>query len=356
MKKTVLFLFSILLCAALRAQEQEFVIRGVIPGMADGIRVALLSAEGLSHETLAETEAKDGRFELRGKVDSPLLCTLVTNNLGILSEEEMNAGASIRWTYTTVFVDNVVMTVETPHYDSIPVELPVSASFRITGGEIQADFNEYNLMEQTPGKDKRWEFILSHPHSAVSAYLGNQLMRQGYNLTVQEVTRQQRAIDSVPADPQRFALFQKNCEYALQTARNHPLVDLELNDLSGNVCQLVDVVPKGKIVLVDFWATWCGPCMAAIPHIKQLAERYPDNFVVVGVSCDKNLEAWKAAIEKEGARWEQYVLTEQGNKDFLEKYQLNGVPYFLLLDKRGRVIANPKHVGEIEEKVEQLCG
>ena len=96
--------------------------------------------------------------------------------------------------------------------------------------------------------------------------------------------------------------------------------------------------------------------MAAIPHIKQLAERYPDNFVVVGVSCDKNLEAWKAAIEKEGARWEQYVLTEQGNKDFLEKYQLNGVPYFLLLDKRGRVIANPKHVGEIEEKVEQLCG
>ena len=228
MKKTVLFLFSILLCAALRAQEQEFVIRGVIPGMADGIRVALLSAEGLSHETLAETEAKDGRFELRGKVDSPLLCTLVTNNLGILSEEEMNAGASIRWTYTPVFVDNVVMTVETPHYDSIPVELPVSASFRITGGEIQADFNEYNLMEQTPGKDKRWEFILSHPHSAVSAYLGNQLMRQGYNLTVQEVKRLQQAIDSVPADPQRFALFQKNCEYALQTARNHPLVDLEL--------------------------------------------------------------------------------------------------------------------------------
>lgn len=351
MKKTVLFLFSILLCAALRAQEQEFVIRGVIPGMADGVRVALLAAENLSHATLAETVAKDGYFELRGKMERPTLCTLITNNLSVRSEKE-----EIRWTYTPVFVDNVVMTVETPCYDSIPFDAPISSSFRIVGGEIQADFNEYNLMEQTPGKDKRWEFILSHPHSAVSAYLGNQLMRQGYNLTVQEVKRLQQAIDSVPADPQRFALFQKNCEYALQTARNHPLVDLELNDLSGNVCQLVDVVPKGKIVLVDFWATWCGPCMAAIPHIKQLAERYPDNFVVVGVSCDKNLEAWKAAIEKEGARWEQYVLTEQGNKDFLEKYQLNGVPYFLILDKRGRVIANPKHVGEIEEKVEQLCG
>ena len=245
MKKTVLFLFSILLCAALRVQEQGFVIRGVIPGMADGIRVALLSAEGLSHATLAETEAKDGRFELRGKVDSPLLCTLVTNNLGILSEEEMNAGASIRWTYTPVFVDNVVMTVETPCYDSIPFDAPISSSFRIVGGEIQADFNAYNLLPTMPGKDKRWEFILSHPHSAVSAYLGNQLMRQGYNLTVSEVKRLKKAVQSVPADPQRFALFQKNCEYALQTAKNRPLVDLELIELSGYVCQLVDVLPKG---------------------------------------------------------------------------------------------------------------
>ena len=351
MKKVIFWICALLFSAGAQAQEKGFVIRGEIPGMADGVRVALLAAENLSHATLAETVAKDGYFELKGKVEKPTLCTLITNNLSAHSEKE-----EIRWTYTPVFVDNVVMTVETPCYDSIPFDAPIFSSFRIVGGEIQADFNAYNLLPTMPGKDKRWEFILSHPHSAVSAYLGNQLMRQGYNLTVQEVKRLQQAIDSVPADPQRFALFQKNCEYALQTARNHPLVDLELNDLSGNVCQLVDVVPKGKIVLVDFWATWCGPCMAAIPHIKQLAERYPDNFVVVGVSCDKNLEAWKAAIEKEGARWEQYVLTEQGNKDFLEKYQLNGVPYFLLLDKRGRVIANPKHVGEIEEKVEQLCG
>lgn len=350
MKTTFLFIAVLLLYTGIQAQEKEFVIRGAIPGMRDSISIALLSREDGASQTLAETVAKNGRFELKGKVEKPTLCTLITNNLFIRSENE-----EIHWTYTPVFVDNVVMTVETPCYDSIPNSAPISSSFRIIGGEIQADFNAYNLLPTTAGKDKRWEFILSHPHSAVSVYLGNQLLRQGYNLTLEEVKRLEKAIVSAPADPQRFAAFKQNCQYALQTVLNAPLVDLELKDLNGQTCRLAEIVPEGKFVLVDFWATWCGPCMAAIPHIKQLAERYPGNFTVVGVSCDEDLDAWKTAIEKEGTKWAQYVLTTQGYQDFLKKYQVGGVPYFLLLDKEQRVICNPKYTDEIKEQVEKLC-
>ena len=350
MKTTFLFIVGILLCICTQAQEKEFVIRGEIPGMRDSIHVALLTNEELPSRTIVETVAKDGHFELRGKVKKPILCTLITNNLSARSENE-----EIRWTYTPVFVDNVVMTMETLCYDSIPHSAPISPSFRITGGEIQADFNTYNLLPTTAGKDKRWEFILSHPHSAVSVYLGDQLLRQGYNLTTEEVERLETAIVSAPADPQRFATFKQNCQYALQTVLNAPLVDLELKDLNGQTCRLADVVPEGKFVLVDFWATWCGHCMAAIPHIKQLAEYYADNFTVVGVSCDEDLDAWKTAIEKEGTKWAQYVLTPQGYQDFLKKYQVGGVPYFLLLDKDRKVICNPKYTDEIKEQVEKLC-
>ena len=355
MKKACLpIILLALLCPFLRAQGEGFILRGRIAGMPDGVSVALLTGEELPSRTLAETTVRKGRFELRWKLDHPTVCTLITNNLGLVSKD---SALPVCWTYTPVFVDNVRMTVETPHYDSIPHDAAVSSSFRITGGEIQRDFTDWHLL--LAGRDEErecaWEFITSHPHSAVSAWLGNRLMRRGYNLTIDEVERLENAIPSVPADPIRFATFRQNCAYARQTAKYRPLVDLELNDIKGQPCRLTEVIPSGRIVLVDFWATWCGPCMAAIAPIRDLAERYPERLAVVGVSCDENIAAWKAAIEKKKARWPQYVLTKQGYKDMLEKYQISGVPYFLVLDEKGRVISNPKHVEEIRRTVEELC-
>ncbi len=352
---TLAFIFALLLCPLMRAQAEGFVIRGRIAGMPDGVSVALLTGEELPIKTLAETTVRKGRFELRGKLDKPTVCTLVTNNLSIVSDDNLSG---IRWTYTPVFVDNVKMTVETPHYDSIPHQAAVSPSFRITGGEIQRDFTEWHLLAENGMNrlEHAWDFIASHPRSAVSAWLGNRLMRQGYNLTIDEVERLERAIESVPADPARFAAFRQNCAYARQTAKYRPLVDLALNDTEGRPCRLAEVVPTGKIVLVDFWATWCAPCMMAIEPIKELAERYPERLAVVGVSCDENLEAWKAAIEKKQARWPQYVLPKASYKEMLKKYQINGFPYFLILDEKGRVIENPHGVEAIRKTVEELCG
>lgn len=354
MSKIILSVLVCLLVVNGYAQEKGFVIKCRIPGMQDGVSVALLTAEDLSSEVIAETVVENGQFELKGRVESPVVCTLVTNNLGILTEADQEKGEKIKWTYTPVFVDNVSMMVEASHYDSIPFSSPITSGFRITGGEIQKDFNEYNWGVYKSGKENPWDFIQTHPYSAVSAYLGNKMMRQGYNLTKEDVEKLEKAVVSVPADPVRFAAFKQNCEYAKMTAKNSSIVNLELNDMKGNACNLSEVIPLGKYVLVDFWATWCGPCMAAIPRVKELAERFPDNFTVVGISCDTDLEAWKTAIEREQAGWPQYVLTGKGYKDFLTKYQTYGVPYFLLVDKEGKVLCNPD-TEELGREVERLC-
>ncbi len=344
----LILLFLIFLCANSSAQEKEFVIRGQIPGMRDSIVVSLLTAEELPTTTICETVVKDGCFELRGQVKGPMLCTLITTNIESLTE-----GEKIRWTYTPVFVDNVEMRVQTSHYDSIPLDAPITSDFKITGGRVQADFNEYNLWKLQGKGDK--DFILAHPSSAISVYLGNKMLRIGYNLTRGEVEELEKTIVGAPDDLERFATFRRNCTLAKLTAKGYPIVNLALNDINGNACELSEVIPTGKYVLVDFWATWCGPCVAAIPEIKELAERFPEDLVVIGVSCDTDLNAWKVAIEKKQAKWAQYVFTKQGYKDFLEKYQVGGVPYFLILDKEGRVISNPKHVKEIKQEVECLC-
>lgn len=279
---------------------------------------------------------------------SPMLCTLITTNIRSLAE-----GEEIRWTYTPVFVDNVDMRVQASHYDRIPLDAPITSDFKITGGRVQADFNEYNLWKLQGKGDK--DFILANPSSAISVYLGNKMLRRGYNLMREEVEGLEKAIVGAPDDPERFATFLRNCALAKLTAKGNSIVNLPLNDINGKACELSEVIPTGKYVLVDFWATWCGPCVAAIPGIKELAERFPEDLVVIGVSCDTDLNAWKVAIEKKQAKWAQYVLTKQGYKDFLEKYQISGVPYFLILDKEGRVISNPKHVEEIKQEVEHLC-
>ncbi len=344
----LILLFLIFLCAGISAQEKGFVIRGQIPGMRDSIAVSLLTAEELPTTTICETVVKDGCFELRGRVKGPMLCTLITTNIGSLAD-----GEEIRWTYIPVFVDNVEMRVLTSCYDSIPFDAPITSDFKIIGERVQADFNAYNLWKLQGKGDK--DFILARPSSAISVYLANKMLRVGYNLMREEVEELERAIVEAPDDPERFAAFRRNCALAKLTAKGYPVVNLALNDVNGKACELSEIIPTGKYVLVDFWATWCGPCMAAIPGIKELAERFPEEFVVIGVSCDTDLKAWKAAIEKKQATWAQYVFTKQGYKDFLEKYQVGGVPYFLILDKEGRVISNPKHVGEIKQKVESLC-
>ena len=344
----LILLFLIFLCAGISAQEKEFVIRGQIPGMRDSIAVSLLTAEELPTTTICETVVKNGCFELRGRVKSPMLCTLITTNIRSLAE-----GEEIRWTYPPVFVDNVDMRVQASHYDRIPLDAPITSDFKITGGRVQADFNEYNLWKLQGKGDK--DFILANPSSAISVYLGNKMLRSGYNLMREEVEGLEKAIVGAPDDPERFATFLRNCALAKLTAKGNSIVNLPLNDINGKACELSEVIPTGKYVLVDFWATWCGPCVAAIPGIKELAERFPEDLVVIGVSCDTDLNAWKVAIEKKQAKWAQYVLTKQGYKDFLGKYQISGVPNFLILDKEGGGISNPTQGEEIKEEVEHLC-
>ena len=372
--KKIPFLLSVLLLslpAMTQAQEKGFVLKGCLPGMRDGIKVALLSSENLSSETIVETTVKNGCFELRGKVAHPILCTLTTNNLDLLAQNAIHPDSvntdSIRWTYTSIFLDNAEMKVEAARYSDMFTDWAITPDFRITGGEVQNDFNEYNLSlyqasngnarrdEQTDMK-KKWDFILSHPHSVISVYFANDFLQRGYGLTQEQVDKLEKAVISVPADTARFTLFKSLLQYARQTTVGAPLVNLELTDTDGKTLDLKDVVPEGKFVLIDFWASWCGMCLYAMPDIKKLQEQYHEQFVVIGVSCDRDVKAWKNMMEKKKMPWKQYLLSRQGYEDFFKKYRVgNGVPYYTMITPDGKVMKAPSGVGEISHILKLYC-
>lgn len=99
---------------------------------------------------------------------------------------------------------------------------------------------------------------------------------------------------------------------------------------------------KGKVVLLDFWASWCGPCRDALPKVKQLQAVYKGgDFVVVSVSEDEDMNAWKAFVAGHGMSWAQRF---DGDSSLMKKYQVTALPTYVLLGKDGREVQ--RYLGE----------
>lgn len=367
MKKiiTILLLLSIWK-PSVEGQNKGFTIEGSIPGIKDGITVALLSDESNERPTLAEDTVRNGYFKLQGNVAHPTLCTLITNNLNIVSKAKTGEEPAIHWTYTTVFVDNVPMHFHADAYDSITLDDPIGKHFVVEGGKVQSDFNAYNRMllaQKEKGKDMtdsilmqiQMKFIHLHPESVVSVMLANNLLQGAYRLHREQILDLQKSIVSAPEDPKRLAEFRKNSNLALRSAVNSDIVDLSLYDIHGNTCKLTEVIPKGKYVLIDFWASWCSICLVGIPEIVKIATQHPDDFTVIGISSDTNTQAWKNSIRKENLSWKQYILTPEGQQGLKEKYLVAGVPYYLIVDPEGKVINSPANPEEIKNQINKLC-
>lgn len=136
----------------------------------------------------------------------------------------------------------------------------------------------------------RMNFIKAHPHSVLSVYFANKMLLQANpRLSKKEIIELNKMITTVPDDEARLVEFRKNSMEAERTAVNEKLQNLPLVDDKGTSFNLTAVVPKGKYVLIDFWASWCGICRAQIPEIKKLVEKYSDKLIVVSVSDDRSM-------------------------------------------------------------------
>lgn len=124
----------------------------------------------------------------------------------------------------------------------------------------------------------------------------------------------------------------------------------------GTQMKLSDL--RGKVVLIDFWASWCGPCRRENPNVVKLYEQYgKDGFTVLSVSLDKDKNAWLAAIEKDKLSWPNHVsdLKFWGN-EAAKIYKVTGIPFTVLVDRDGKIINTKLRGPELEQALKTLFG
>ncbi len=109
---------------------------------------------------------------------------------------------------------------------------------------------------------------------------------------------------------------------------------------------------KGKIILIDFWASWCAPCRRENPHLVEIYKKYKGkDFEIFGVSLDDNAAAWKNAIEKDGLLWPQVSELKKWESQVVKDFYIEAIPYSLLVDREGKIIAKGLRSDEIELKI-----
>jgi thiol-disulfide isomerase/thioredoxin len=143
-------------------------------------------------------------------------------------------------------------------------------------------------------------------------------------------------------------------EFMLTKSGKKEAPEIALKNPDGKVIKLTSL--RGKVVLIDFWASWCGPCRKENPNVVKMYEKYKNKgFTVYSVSLDKDSEAWKRAIKSDSLSWPNHVSDLlQWDTPLTQVYGFNSIPYTVLVNKEGKIIGTNLRGESLEQKLKEV--
>ena len=328
--------------ASLAVAQDSFTLRGEIGGM-EGKKIYLMYSAGEGKNVTDSAVVQDGNFVFKGTVDKVANAFMAkTTDLRRANEEG----------FASLWLEPAEMAFACPTGDL--------KAFTLTGSRTQDEQAELDRLKAPAAKALQPlmeayyaaqdeaarldnEFAASHPDS----YLSAQMLV--FASATMDYPAARAAYDAltprVKASPMAKEALAE-IEKLRAGSPGSPAHVFTATDINGKPFSLADL--RGKYVLLDFWASWCGPCRASNPHLKAVFAKYKDKgFDVVCVADDdSNLDAWHKAVEKDGIQEFHHVLrglkwvdgAPEHSTDISEHYGIHFLPTKILIDKEGMII------------------
>jgi thiol-disulfide isomerase/thioredoxin len=195
-------------------------------------------------------------------------------------------------------------------------------------------------------------FVKDHPRSAVSGYIiYNDMNNPAIPFEKQVETL--GFMDKSMQNSKFVKLATRRIEAVKGTMIGFVATDFSQNDPDGKPVKLSSY--KGKYVLVDFWASWCGPCRMENPNVVSAYNKYKDkNFTILGVSFDNNKDKWMDAVRKDNLTWQHVSDLKGWGNEVGKLYSISSIPQNILLDKDGKIVGKNLRGPALEEKLAEL--
>lgn len=170
--------------------------------------------------------------------------------------------------------------------------------------------------------------------------------------------KQKSLVEKIPAqfaNNDRIVKLKKHIETVEKTAVGQKYIDFSMDTPEGQTVKLSDFISKNKYTLIDFWASWCGPCRKEMPNVVAAYKEFKNKgFGIVGVSLDNNLDKWKEAITALDITWPQMSDLQGWNNAGAKLYGVNSIPATVLVDQEGTIVARNLRGEDIKAKLSEL--
>lgn len=228
--------------------------------------------------------------------------------------------------------------------------------------DSRALYDDYRNAADDAAKEKAAEKIndldMDFLEDNFSNWLGVYALTQfQYDMTPEEIFEAIDNLDPKFADNKDVVKIKGRAQTMMKASVGNPYMDIKLPSPKGNEISLSETVAANKYVLLDFWASWCGPCMGEVPYlVKDYAEYHPKGFEIFGVSLDRTAEPWVKAIEDNKMDWIHVSDLKYWDCAPAGEYGVYSIPANFLIDSNGTIIARNLRGEALGAKLAELLG
>ncbi|MFA5329620.1 MAG: TlpA disulfide reductase family protein [Prolixibacteraceae bacterium] len=363
MRNVLAILVLALAFVSCQSAKEEYSIKGTITGVDTG-KVYLQKIVDGQPQTIDTAEIVGGKFSFKGKMEMPDLRILRLNdrdyfaqffldnsNITMVANKDSLRNTKITGSPTQDVFKLYISEMEKLNKEVMALQEKYQSAMS-TGNSADADKVKIDYQAMIDNnKVYTKNFIKEHTNSVVSPFiLLNQLVDQIDESELESITNS----FAPEIDSSEYVVKLKDMlAEKKKTAIGVEAPDFTMNDTEDKPVQLSSL--RGKVVLVDFWASWCGPCRQENPNVVKLYQKYHDKgFEILGVSLDRTKDDWLKAIKDDNLSWIHVSDLQYWQNAVARQYGVNAIPQSFLLDKDGKIIGKGLRGEQLAQKLAEL--